>query len=45
MQQVFLSHTDEEMPMVLITEADKAQLSTHELTKMFKGNQIQIEDK
>jgi hypothetical protein len=44
-QVVYLSHTDEEMPMVLITESKTANLSTHELSKMFKGNQLQIEDR
>lgn len=44
-QTVYLSHTDEEMPMILITEAESVNLSTHELSKIFKGNQIQIVDR
>mgnify|MGYP002641212407 CR=1 FL=1 len=44
-QIVYLSHVDEEMPMVLITESRLTNPSTHELSKLFKGNQIQIEDR
>ena len=44
-QTMYLSHTDEEMPMVLITEAKKTNLSTHELSKLFRGNQLQIENR
>ena len=44
-QTLYLSHIDEDMPMVLITEAESVKLSTHELCKLFKANQIQLEDR
>lgn len=44
-QVVYLSHINEELPMVVVAEAKSLNLSTHELSKIFKGNQIQIEDR
>ncbi len=44
-QTVYLSHTDEEMPMILIAEAKPITLATHELSKLFKGNQLQFVDR
>ena len=40
---VYLSHTDFKKPMVLITEGYNANPSTYELSKIFKGNQVQVE--
>lgn len=40
---VYLSHVDEEMPVVLITEGYNAYPTTYELSKIFKGNQVQVE--
>ncbi|MDO9137859.1 MAG: S28 family serine protease [Lutibacter sp.] len=40
---VYLSHTDTKMPTVLITEGYNANPSTYELSKIFKGNQVQVE--
>lgn len=40
---VYLSHVDEEMPVVLITEGYNAYPRTYELSKIFKGNQVQVE--
>lgn len=40
---VYLSHTDVKKPMVLITEGYSANPSTYELSKIFKGNQLQVE--
>ena len=40
---VYLSHTDVKKPMVLITEGYNANPSTYELSKIFKGNQVQVE--
>lgn len=40
---VYLSHVDTKMPIVLITEGYNANPSTYELSKILKGNQIQVE--
>ncbi|SDW50746.1 PS-10 peptidase S37 [Lutibacter oricola] len=40
---IYLSHVDEEMPTVFITEGYSATPRTYELSKIFKGNQVQIE--
>lgn len=40
---VYLSHTDTKMPTVLITEGYNANPSTYELSKILKGNQVQVE--
>jgi len=40
---VYLSHVDEEQPTVLVTEGYNATPRTYELTKIFKGNQVQVE--
>jgi len=40
---VYLSHTDTKMPTVLVTEGYNANPSTYELSKIFKGNQVQVE--
>jgi len=40
---VYLSHSDIKKPMVLITEGYNANPSTYELSKIFKGNQVQVE--
>ena len=40
---IYLSHIDESKPTVLITEGYNAVPSTYELTKIFKGNQVQVE--
>lgn len=40
---VYLSHVDTKMPTVLITEGYNANPSTYELSKIFKGNQVQVE--
>ncbi len=40
---VYLSHIDVNKPMVLITEGYNANPSTYELSKIFKGNQVQVE--
>jgi hypothetical protein len=40
---VYLSHTDTKMPTVLVTEGYNVNPSTYELSKIFKGNQVQIE--
>ena len=42
-QYVYLSHVDEEKPVVLITEGYNANPTTYELSKIFKGNQVQVE--
>lgn len=40
---IYLSHTDFKKSMVLITEGYNANPSTYELSKIFKGNQVQVE--
>lgn len=40
---VYLSHIDSKMPTVLITEGYNANPSTYELSKILKGNQVQVE--
>jgi len=40
---LYLSHTDTKMPTVLITEGYNANPSTYELSKILKGNQVQVE--
>jgi len=40
---VYLSHTDEKKPTVLITEGYNARPSTYELSKILKSNQVQVE--
>lgn len=40
---IYLSHADVEMPMVFITEGYNANPKTYELSKIFKGNQVQVE--
>ncbi|MHB1107297.1 MAG: S28 family serine protease [Lutibacter sp.] len=40
---VYLSHIDIKQPTVLITEGYNANPSTYELSKIFKGNQVQVE--
>jgi hypothetical protein len=40
---VYLSHIDEKKPTVLITEGYNANPSTYELSKILKGNQVQVE--
>ena len=40
---VYLSHIDEAKPTVIITEGYNATPRTYELSKIFKGNQVQVE--
>jgi len=40
---LYLSHIDESKPTVFITEGYNATPRTYELTKIFKGNQVQVE--
>ncbi len=40
---IYVSHTDETKPTVLVTEGYNAIPKTYELTKIFKGNQVQVE--
>lgn len=40
---VYLSHVDKSKPTVLITEGYNANPSTYELSKILKGNQVQVE--
>lgn len=40
---VYLSHIDEKKPTVIVTEGYNATPQTYELTKIFKGNQVQVE--
>jgi hypothetical protein len=40
---LYLSHVDESKPTVFITEGYNATPRTYELTKIFKGNQVQVE--
>lgn len=42
-QYIYLSHTDFSKPTVLITEGYNANPRTYELSKIFKGNQVQVE--
>ncbi|MFZ2431283.1 MAG: S28 family serine protease, partial [Lutibacter sp.] len=39
----YLSHTDTKMPTVLVTEGYNANPGTYELSKILKGNQVQVE--
>ena len=39
----YLSHVDESKPTVFITEGYNATPRTYELSKIFKGNQVQVE--
>ncbi|MFD1293421.1 S28 family serine protease [Lutibacter holmesii] len=40
---VYLSHVDEELPVVLVTEGYNARPQTYEMSKILKGNQVQVE--
>lgn len=40
---MYLSHVDEAKPTVIITEGYNAVPRTYELSKIFKGNQVQVE--
>jgi len=40
---VYVSHVDEDLPVVLVTEGYNAKPQTYELSKIFKGNQVQVE--
>lgn len=40
---VYLSHTDAQHPVVLITEGYNAKPRTYELSKLIKANQVQVE--
>ena len=40
---MYLSHVDESKPTVFITEGYNATPRTYELSKIFKGNQVQVE--
>ena len=40
---VYLSHIDEELPVVLVTEGYNARPQTYEMSKILKGNQVQVE--
>ena len=40
---VYLSHVDDALPVVLVTEGYNARPRTYELSKIFKGNQVQVE--
>jgi len=42
-QYVYLSHVDVKKPTVLVTEGYNANPTTYELSKIFKGNQVQVE--
>ena len=42
-QYVYLSHVNEKKPTVLVTEGYNATPTTYELSKIFKGNQVQVE--
>ncbi|MDV7187686.1 S28 family serine protease [Lutibacter sp. TH_r2] len=42
-QHIYLSHVDENMPTVLVTEGYNAYPKTYELSKILKGNQVQVE--
>lgn len=40
---VYLSHVDEQQPVVLITEGYDAKPRTYELSKLIRANQVQVE--
>jgi len=40
---IYLSHVDYNKPTILITEGYDARPRTYELSKIFKGNQVQVE--
>lgn len=40
---VYLSHVEETMPVVLVTEGYNARPRTYEMTKILKSNQVQVE--
>jgi len=40
---VYLSHVEETMPVVLVTEGYNARPRTYEMSKILKGNQVQVE--
>ncbi len=40
---IYLSHVDFKKPSVLVTEGYNARPRTYELSKIFKGNQVQVE--
>lgn len=42
-QYVYLSHINENLPTVIVTEGYNANPRTYELTKILKGNQVQVE--
>ena len=42
-QYVYVSYVDEAMPTVLVTEGYNATPQTYELSKILKGNQVQVE--
>lgn len=42
-QHIYLSHVDVSKPTVLVTEGYNAYPRTYELSKIFKGNQVQVE--
>ena len=42
-QYVYLSHIDEDSPTVLVTEGYNATPKTYELSKIVRGNQVQVE--
>jgi len=42
-QYVYLSHVDEVKPVVLVTEGYDAKPRTYELSKIFRGSQVQVE--
>ena len=40
---VYLSHSGYDLPVVLVTEGYNARPRTYELSKLFRGNQVQVE--
>lgn len=40
---VYISHIDEAAPVVLVTEGYNARPQTYEMSKILKGNQVQVE--
>jgi hypothetical protein len=42
-QYIYLSHISESLPTVIVTEGYNATPRTYELTKIVKGNQVQVE--
>lgn len=40
---VYISHIDEDAPVVLVTEGYNARPRTYEMSKILKGNQVQVE--